>query len=44
MKAVNLLDKDGKPQFVHSGTYKQLTAAYGLDAAGILDAVRALLG
>ena len=44
MKAVNLLDKDGKPQFVHSGTYKQLTAAYRLDAAGVLDAVRALLG
>jgi transketolase N-terminal domain/subunit/transketolase C-terminal domain/subunit len=44
MKAVNLLDKDGKPQFVHSGTYKQLTAAYRLDAAGMLDAVHTLLG
>ena len=44
MKAVNLLDKGGKPRFVHSGTYKELTAAYGLGADGMLDAVRSMLG
>ena len=44
LKAVNLLASDGTPQFVHSGTYKELTAAYGLGADGMLAAVRALLG
>jgi len=28
--AVNMLDQQGKPQFVHSGTYAQLTKAFGL--------------
>ncbi len=28
--AVNTLDADGKPQFIHSGTYEELTAAFGL--------------
>ena len=44
MKAVNLRDAKGQPVFVHSGTYKELTAAYGLDADSMLSAVRGLLG
>lgn len=28
--AVNTLDADGRPQYIHSGTYEELTAAFGL--------------
>ena len=31
----NLLDKSGRPQFIHSGTYPELTKRYGLDAKSI---------
>jgi len=31
--AVNALDKEGRPQFIHSGTYDQLLAAFGLAPA-----------
>jgi transketolase len=30
--AINTLDDAGRPQFIHSGTYEELTAAFGLDA------------
>jgi transketolase len=33
--ALNLLDRDGRPHFVHSGTYDELTGYYGLNAAAI---------
>ena len=28
--AINTLDRDGRPQFIHSATYEQLVAAFGL--------------
>jgi transketolase C-terminal domain/subunit len=28
--AVNTLDSDGRPQFIHSGTYEELVEAFGL--------------
>ena len=36
---VNMLDKDGNPQFVHSGTYAQLTKAFGLSGAQLAELV-----
>ncbi len=31
--AINTLDADGRPQFIHSGTYEELTEAFGLSAS-----------
>src|SRR5260370_42335027 len=31
--AVNTLDANGKPQFIHSGTYEELIEAFGLSPA-----------
>ena len=28
--AINTLDRDGRPQFIHSGTYEELIEAFGL--------------
>lgn len=41
---VNMLDKDGCPQFVHSGTYGQLTKAFGLSGAQLAELVEKKLG
>jgi transketolase len=38
--AINTLDANGRPQFIHSGTYEELTAAFGLTGSQIADAVR----
>jgi transketolase C-terminal domain/subunit len=38
--AINTLDASGRPQFIHSGTYEELTAAFGLTGSQIADAVR----
>jgi transketolase C-terminal domain/subunit len=41
--AINTLDANGRPQFIHSGTYEELTAAFGLTGPQIADAVRTRL-
>jgi transketolase len=38
--AVNALDPNGLPRFIHSATYEQLLDLFGLSAAQIADAVR----
>ena len=40
MLAINTLDAAGRPQFIHSGTYEELTEAFGLTPAQIARAVR----
>jgi transketolase len=37
--AINTLDRDGRPQYIHSGTYEELTRAFGLSSNQIADAV-----
>jgi transketolase C-terminal domain/subunit len=37
--AVNTLDRDGRPRFIHSGTYEQLLAAFGLAPAQLAGAI-----
>ncbi len=37
--SINTLNTDGRPQFIHSATYEELTAAFGLTPAAIADAV-----
>ena len=37
--AINTLDAGGRPRFIHSGTYEELLAAFGLEPAQIADAV-----
>jgi hypothetical protein len=39
--AINTLDRDGRPQYIHSGTYEELIEAFGLTPSAITDAVRA---
>jgi transketolase len=36
---INTLDVDGRPQFIHSATYDELTAAFGMTPKAIADAV-----
>jgi transketolase len=36
---INTLDTDGMPQFIHSATYDELTAAFGLTPEAIADVV-----
>ena len=36
---INTLDADGRPRFIHSGTYEELTAAFGLTPTQIAAAV-----
>ena len=36
---INTLNADGMPQFIHSATYEELTAAFGLTPEAIADAV-----
>jgi transketolase len=38
--AINTLGPDGRPRFIHSGTYEELVEAFGLTPAGIANAVR----
>jgi transketolase C-terminal domain/subunit len=40
---VNTLDKTGAAQFVHSGTYKELTKGFGLDAKSLRKKVISIL-
>ena len=42
--ALNTLDRDGRPQFIHSGTYEELIEAFGLTPAHIAGAVTSALG
>ncbi|MBN9615331.1 MAG: transketolase [Acidobacteriales bacterium 59-55] len=37
---INTLNVEGKPQFIHSATYDELVAAFGLTASAIADTVR----
>jgi transketolase len=37
--AINTLDADGRPRFIHSGTYEELIAAFGLTPTQIANAV-----
>ena len=37
--AINTLDAGGRPRFIHSGTYEELIAAFGLEPAQIANAV-----
>ena len=39
--AVNTLGPDGRPWFIHSGTYEELTEAFGLSARRLAEFVRA---
>lgn len=41
---INMLDKDGNPQFVHSGTYGQLTKAFGLSGGQLTELTKKTLG
>jgi len=42
--AMNTLDRDGRPQFIHSGTYEELIEAFGLTSAHIAKAVIGAMG
>jgi transketolase C-terminal domain/subunit len=37
--AVNTLDEDGQPRFIHSGTYEQLLSAFGLAPSQLAGAI-----
>jgi transketolase len=41
--AINTLDAEGRPQFIHSGTYEELITAFGLSAAQLARTIRAHL-
>ena len=36
---INTLDPEGRPRFIHSGTYEELTEAFGLTAAQIAQSI-----
>lgn len=38
--AINTLDKQGRPQFIHSGTYEELVDAFGLSPRQIAGMIR----
>jgi transketolase len=38
--AINTLTAEGKPSFIHSGTYEELTQAFGLSAPQLAETVR----
>jgi transketolase len=42
--ALNTLDREGRPQFIHSGTYEELVEAFRLTPAHIANAVMSALG
>ena len=37
--SINTLDREGRPQYIHSGTYEELTRAFGLTPGQIADTV-----
>jgi hypothetical protein len=37
--AINTLDANGKPQFIHSGNYEELIEAFGLTPSAIVAAI-----
>lgn len=39
LMAINTLDANGRPQFIHSGTYKQLMEAFGLSPKQLAEAI-----
>ncbi|MFC2062430.1 transketolase C-terminal domain-containing protein [Chloroflexota bacterium] len=39
--AINTADKEGRPQFIHSGTYQQLVTKYGLMPYQIVETIKA---
>ena len=41
--AINTLDKQGKPQFIHSGTYQQLIEKFGLAPAQLAEPLKKLI-
>jgi transketolase C-terminal domain/subunit len=41
--AINTLDRDGRPQFIHSGTYEELIEAFGLTSAHLTRAIAAAI-
>jgi transketolase C-terminal domain/subunit len=41
--AINTLGPDGRPRFIHSGTYEELIEAFGLTPAGLAGSIRARL-
>jgi transketolase len=38
--AINTLDRNGRPHYIHSGTYEELTRAFGLTASQIATSLR----
>jgi transketolase len=42
--AINTLDANGRPRFIHSGTYEELTEAFGLTGAQIAARIRSEIG
>jgi transketolase C-terminal domain/subunit len=42
--AINTLDAGGRPQFIHSGTYEELTASFGLSASALADVISRRVG
>jgi transketolase len=42
--SINTLDADGRPQFIHSGTYEELIRAFGLAPAQIAAAIAKRVG
>jgi transketolase len=43
LTAINTLDAQGRPQFIHSGTYRQLIEKYGLAPEQLAETVKRLL-
>lgn len=41
---VNALDKNGRPQFIHSGTYEELVKSLSLDANSLAELISKRLG
>jgi hypothetical protein len=41
IRSINTLGPEGRPRFIHSGTYEELIAAFGLAAEQIAASVRA---
>ena len=42
VSSINTLSADGRPQFIHSATYEELLAAFGLSPSALASAVEAL--
>ena len=42
--AINTLTAEGKPRFIHSGTYEELLPAFGLAPLQLAETVRAAVG